>query len=98
MAKSWLGNSPRGKVLPGSELSVAGSMSTPDVMREFRDKCNELAKLTKIPQVKWRLWRLAAEYDRSLRELDPTETTSIIPDSGEVKDEEERAEPPREPT
>ena len=45
-------------------------MRTPEITREFRDKCNELAQLSNIPQVKLRLLRLAARYDRYLKEID----------------------------
>ena len=45
-------------------------MRTPEITREFRDKCKELAKISNIPQVKLRLLRLAVRYDRYLKEID----------------------------
>jgi hypothetical protein len=45
-------------------------MRTVDVTREFYEKCNELAKETKLPEVKFRLTRLANEYRRKLDELE----------------------------
>ncbi len=45
-------------------------MRTVDVTREFYEKCNELAKEAKIPEVKFRLTRLANEYRRKLDELE----------------------------
>jgi hypothetical protein len=45
-------------------------MRTLDVTREFYEKCNELAKETRIPEVKFRLTRLANEYRRKLDELE----------------------------
>jgi hypothetical protein len=44
-------------------------MRTAEVTREFRDKCQELARISNIPQVKLRLLRLAARYDRYLKEI-----------------------------
>ena len=41
-------------------------MRTPEVTREFRDKCKELAALSNIPGIKARLWRLANKYDELL--------------------------------
>ena len=45
-------------------------MRTVDVTREFYEKCNELAKETRIPEVKFRLTRLANDYRRKLDELE----------------------------
>ena len=45
-------------------------MRTPEVTREFRDKCVELARISNVPQVKLRLLRLAVRYDRYLEEFD----------------------------
>ena len=55
-------------------------MRTPEITREFRDKCNELAKISNNPEIKLRLLRLAARYDRYLREFDVVETPSIVPE------------------
>ena len=54
-------------------------MRTPEVTREFRDKCKELAALSNIPEIKARLWRLANKYDGVLKEIDPSEASSIVP-------------------
>ena len=42
-------------------------MRTPEVTREFRDKCKELAALSNIPEIKARLWRVANKYDGLLK-------------------------------
>jgi hypothetical protein len=52
-------------------------MRTVDVTREFYEKCNELAKQTKIPEVKYRLTRLADEYRRKLDELERRPTGEL---------------------
>jgi hypothetical protein len=54
-------------------------MRTAQVTREFRDKCKELATLSKIPEIKARLSQLAAKYDGLLEEIAPAEAASIAP-------------------
>jgi hypothetical protein len=61
-------------------------MRTPEVTREFRDKCYELSKLSNIPQVKLRLLRLAVRYDRYLKEIDEKESQLIVPKGSERAD------------
>ena len=56
-------------------------MRTPEITREFRDKCNELAQSSNIPQVKLRLLRLAARYDRFLKEIEMGKSSSIVPEA-----------------
>ena len=66
-------------------------MRTVDVTREFYEKCNELAKETKIPELKFRLTRLANQYRRNLDELErephdelkriDTDFLDLIPDA-----------------
>jgi hypothetical protein len=68
-------------------------MRTPEITREFRDKCSELAQLSNIPQVKLRLLRLAARYDRYLKEIDVGESNSSVPDAStdaEIADAESK--------
>jgi hypothetical protein len=67
-------------------------MRTPEVTREFRDKCYELSKLSNIPQVKLRLLRLGVRYDRYLKEID-VESHSIVPDKSTDADERADVEP-----
>jgi uncharacterized protein YceH (UPF0502 family) len=67
-------------------------MRTPEVTREFRDKCNELAQLSDIPQVKLRLLRLAARYDQYLKEIDTGKSHLIVPDSDASNDADEGAD------
>jgi uncharacterized protein YceH (UPF0502 family) len=45
------------------------AMRTEQVTQEFRDKAKELAKLSKMPEVKTRLDRLALQYERELGKL-----------------------------
>ena len=54
-------------------------MRTPEVTREFRDKCKELAALSNIPEIKERLLHLVDKYDGLLQEIDPSDTSSIVP-------------------
>ncbi len=54
-------------------------MRTLEVTREFYEKCNELAKAAKMPEVKFRLTRLAHDYRRKLDELERIESESIAP-------------------
>ena len=59
--------------------SMGMEMHTLEVTREFLERCNELAKIAKIPEVKIRLIRLADDYRRKLEELERIESGSIAP-------------------
>ena len=48
-------------------------MRTLEVTREFLEKTEELAKLAQVPDVKFRLTRLASDYRRKLKELERIE-------------------------
>jgi hypothetical protein len=54
-------------------------MRTPEVTREFLEKTEELARATKIPEVKERLTRLAWRYRAQLEELERVESEPIAP-------------------
>ena len=55
-------------------------------------QCNELAQISNIPQVKLRLLRLAARYDRYLNEIDTGKSHSIVPESDASTDADEGAD------
>jgi hypothetical protein len=59
--------------------SMGMEMHTLEVTREFFEKCNELAKVAKVPEVKARLIRLADDYRRKVEELERIESESIAP-------------------
>ncbi len=54
-------------------------MRTLEVTREFLEKTEELAKLAQVPDVKFRLTRLASDYRRKLKELERIELELIAP-------------------
>ena len=54
-------------------------MRTLEVTREFYERCNELAKTAKIPEVKARLTRLADDYRKKLEELERIEAVPLAP-------------------
>ena len=54
-------------------------MHTPQVTREFRDKCEQLAQLSRIPSIRIRLFLLAAKYNRILQELEMSESPQHQP-------------------
>ena len=45
-------------------------MRTVEVMKEFRDRCKELAAKAKMPEVKTRLEKLAVDYQKHLERLE----------------------------
>ena len=56
-------------------------MHTPQVTREFRDKCEQLAQLSKIPAIRIRLFLLGVRYNRILQEIEARESPSINPNA-----------------
>ena len=54
-------------------------MRTVEVTREFLEKTEELAKATKIPEVKARLERLAADYRSKLQALERVDAAPLAP-------------------
>ena len=55
-------------------------MRTLEVTREFHEKCVELAKFAKVPEIRSRLWRLANDYQSKIEELERAEPGSIMPE------------------
>ncbi len=55
------------------------AMRTLEVTREFLEKTEELARATKVPEVKAKLMRLAADYRRKVEELERVESGPIAP-------------------
>jgi hypothetical protein len=56
-------------------------MHTPQVTREFRDKCEQLSQLSKIPAIRIRLFLLGVRYNRILQEIEARESPSINPNA-----------------
>ena len=56
-------------------------MRTLEVTREFHEKCVELARVAKVPEIRSRLWRLANDYQSKLEALERAESGSIVPES-----------------
>ena len=54
-------------------------MRTPEVTREFRDKCEELAALYDIPEIKALLFAASCQIRRTTQEIGPSEVSSIVP-------------------
>ena len=54
-------------------------MRTLEVTREFLETCDALAKAAKMPEVRYRLTRLADDYRRKVEELESVESDSIAP-------------------
>jgi hypothetical protein len=55
------------------------AMRTLEVTREFLEKTEELARAAKVPEVKAKLIRLAADYRRKIEELERVESGPIAP-------------------
>jgi len=54
----------------GTFPSWGREMRTVEVMKEFRDRCKELAAKAKMPEVKTRLEKLALDYQKHLERLE----------------------------
>jgi hypothetical protein len=55
------------------------AMRTVEVTREFLEKTEELARAAKVPEVKAKLIRLAADYRRKLEELQRVKSGPLAP-------------------
>jgi hypothetical protein len=55
------------------------TMRTLEVTREFLEKTEELARAAKVPEVKAKLIRLAADYRRKVEELERVESAPLAP-------------------
>jgi hypothetical protein len=55
------------------------TMRTLEVTREFLEKTEELARAAKVPEVKAKLIRLAADYRRKVEEFERVESAPLAP-------------------
>jgi hypothetical protein len=55
------------------------TMRTLEVTREFLEKTEQLARAAKVPEVKAKLIRLAADYRRKVEELERVESAPLAP-------------------
>jgi hypothetical protein len=60
-------------------MGMGMAMRTLEVTREFLEKTEELARAAKVPEVKAKLTRLAADYRRKVEELERVESGPIAP-------------------
>jgi hypothetical protein len=61
-------------------------MFTIEVTREFRDRCEELALKSNVPEIRARLWKLYDKYQQDLEKLEASASALSVPSEDLITD------------